>query len=113
MSQKIVLRAGFKEITGPEFSPAAISKGPKLFGHVFNVEESKICTFCLRSWWPGVSCFDRWIYLSLRARRQGLLVRRPLGGELIIQPRLAAMNDALGVRFPSQTLLRRRLKVNK
>ena len=47
MSQKIILRADFKEITGPKFCPAAITKGQKLFGHVFNVEETKICTFCL------------------------------------------------------------------
>ena len=38
MSQKIILRAGSKEITGPEFRPAAITKGQK---HVFNVEETK------------------------------------------------------------------------
>ena len=59
MSQKIILRAGFKEITGPEFSLAAITKGQKLFGHVFNVQETKICTFCLLSWCSGISCFDR------------------------------------------------------
>ena len=74
MSQKIILilRAGFKEITGPEFCPAAITKGQQLFGHVFNVEETKICTFfCLLSWWPRISCFDRWIYLSQRSLRLG------------------------------------------
>ena len=71
MSQKIILRADFKEITGPKFCPAAITKGQKLFGHVFNVEETKICTFFLLSWWPGISCFDRWIYLSLRSLRLG------------------------------------------
>ena len=55
MSQKIILRAGFKEITGPKFCPAAIIKGQKLFGYVFNVEKTKICTFCLLGWWPGIS----------------------------------------------------------
>ena len=71
MSRKIILRAGFKEISGPEFRLAAITKGQKLFGHVFNVEEIKICTFCPLSRWPGISCFDRWIYLSLRSLRLG------------------------------------------
>ena len=44
MSRKIVLRAGFQTIAGPEFRPAALTKGPKLLGHVFNVEEVKDST---------------------------------------------------------------------
>ena len=82
MSQIIffqILRAGFKEITGPKFRPAAITKGQKLFGHVFDVEETKICTFCRLSWWPGISCFDRWIHLPLRSLRLGSL-------KLLIKP---------------------------
>ena len=67
----IILRAGFKKITGPEFHSAAITKGQKLFGHVFNVGETKICIFSLLSWGSGISCFDRWIYLSLRSLRLG------------------------------------------
>ena len=66
MSQKIILRADFKEITGPEFCPAAITKGQKLFGHVFNVED-------ITCWGGGreTLCFGLRIYLLLRSLRLG------------------------------------------